>query len=181
MAWLDDIKKLLDGVVIREASKEEANAMIDKWIEDDISGKSLSHRGELINYYLERENMHRHQQGVALLIADLPLADEAVHALHRQREEYRQILLTDLDSHCSQGLFGRPGIGKSYHHSGPVVIHEHHLSYGDEVSFLDKYKLYHAPLALTDPDEGLPEWQKRRNQSQRAKAALIEKMKKRKA
>lgn len=108
--------------------------------------------------------------------SDLPEVDKPL------ADAIRQIVMDRrLNTHDLIIPMGRPNIGRSYHHSGPVVIHEHHLSYGDEVSFLDKYKLYHAPLVLTDPDEGLPEWQKRRNQSQRAKAALIAKMKKSKA
>jgi hypothetical protein len=51
---------------------------------------------------------------------------------------------------------GGPGVGKSY-------------------SFRERFR--YTDLELLDPDEGLPEWQKRRNQSQRAKQALVSKLK----
>lgn len=97
-------------------------------------------------------------------------------------------------------ITGKPGIGKSFHFPSVGPLHFVDVS----LSSFDGYKttpphlpggFFDAPdrsyfyiyddiddyrklsLEAIDPDKGLPEWQKRRNASARAKQALIDKMK----
>lgn len=83
--------------------------------------------------------------------------------------------------HTLVGLGGSLGIGKTYHRE---LLEESsfrdrfiHVQYDCEHFLARDYYDIYGGMSLLDPDEGKPEWEKRRNASARAKQELISKMK----
>ncbi len=139
---------------------------------------------------------NRNEPEVLLIFDELPLADEETHRAVMQarmqmiREHAFFHNLAHIEVKTSEfepsdfvgipyletdgyktGMWGSPGIGKTY------TFKEREAYNLREDAFYNRM----LGLELTDPDAGLPEWQKRRNQSQRAKAELIAKLKRRKS